>query len=242
MIATRPLLGLDTSTAIGSVALGDGRRVLAEAAIGVQAKHAESLLPTVDFLLRSAALAPGDIGGVVVAGGPGSFTGVRIAAATAKGLVHALGVPLFAYSGLMAQAAAFGGSERIVCALFDARRAEVYAGAFRFPGLRRVETVLAPCVLPLSELLDRMHETVSLERMHGASGGRVVYTGDGALRHRDTIEAVQGLVPPAHLALPRASALLWLSSIDPEAGRVHDAAGWEPIYLRESGAERMKRE
>lgn len=126
-----PILALDTSTETGSVAVGRGGRLLAEATLSVGPGHSSALLPAVDWVVRAAGLAPGDLAAVVVGGGPGSFTGLRIAAATAKGMVRALGVPLFAYSGLLAAAAGHWGAGRPVCALFDARRRDVYAGCWR---------------------------------------------------------------------------------------------------------------
>src|SRR5207237_3219506 len=99
----RLYLALDTSTNIGSVAIGNGADILAEAVIGSRAS--EALVPAIDFVLQRAGVARTQLDGIVVAGGPGSFTGVRIAAATAKGFVHALHIPLFAYSGLMSVAA-----------------------------------------------------------------------------------------------------------------------------------------
>src|SRR5690606_28204288 len=130
----KPYLAIDTSTALGSVAVGRRNELLAEVVVGVSAKHSESLLPAIDFALRSSGLEPAGLGAVVVAGGPGSFTGVRVAAATAKGLVRALGIPLFAYSGLLALAAAAPAGGAAVCAPFVAGRGGVYAGGWRFPG------------------------------------------------------------------------------------------------------------
>src|SRR5690606_1081589 len=144
----KPYLAIDTSTALGSVAVGRGSELLAEIVVGVSTKHSESLLPAIDYALRSAGLEPPDLGAVVVAGGPGSFTGVRVAGATAKGFVRALGVPLFAYSGLLALAAAVA-AEGPVCALFDARRGEVYAGCWRFPGDGAVEVIMPPTAAPV---------------------------------------------------------------------------------------------
>jgi tRNA threonylcarbamoyladenosine biosynthesis protein TsaB len=221
-----PVLALDTSTSVGSVAVGDGDALLAETVLRVGAGHSQALLPAMDRALRSAGLAPADLRAVVVAGGPGSFTGVRIGAATAKGIVHALGVPLYAYSGLLATAAGCWGAGRPVCALFDARRRDVYAACYRFG--RGVEEVLAPEALALDALLERLR------------GEPVLFTGEAALLHREEIEREPGgsVVPP-HLAVPRASALLALLREAPERGRVPDPAQWEPEYLRASGAERI---
>ena len=127
------MLALDTATAAGSVAVGAGDRLLAEAQFNVGSGHSAALLPAIDWTLRIAGISVADLGGVVVGGGPGSFTGVRIAAATAKGIVHARRIPLWAYGSLLATAATAGGGEgdRPVCALFDARRRDVYAACYR---------------------------------------------------------------------------------------------------------------
>lgn len=268
-VASRPYLAIDTSTALGSVAVGRGDRLLAEVVVGVTVHHSEALLPAIDYVLRSAGLEPRDLGGVVVGGGPGSFTGVRVAGATAKGLVRVLGVPLYAYSGLLALAAGVGagvgavpgepsaapgtsghaGSCRAgadeddagvpgdtaagdvvwttppVCALFDARRSEVYAACYRFSG-NEIETLLEPTVEPLSQVMD------------GLRGMDPVYVGDGALRYRAEIEGTGGRVAPAFLSVPRGGALLWLADVDPGRGLVEDPVRWVPEYLRGAGAER----
>ncbi len=217
----RPLLAVDTSTATGSVAVGHPERILAEAVVGVSSRHAEALLPTIDFVLGRAGVAPDDLGGVVVAGGPGSFTGIRIAGATAKGLVRALGVPLYAYPGLLGLAAALGAGPRPVCALFDARRGEVYAACYAFPQWAGIEMLLEPVALPLDRLLDALAPHAPL------------YAGEGALRYRERIADAGGTLAPPYLCIPRAGALLWLAGADPGAGRVEDPAAWEPAYLRE---------
>ncbi|MBX6363490.1 MAG: tRNA (adenosine(37)-N6)-threonylcarbamoyltransferase complex dimerization subunit type 1 TsaB [Gemmatimonadetes bacterium] len=220
-----PYLALDTSTPVGSIAVGRAGRLLAEVVLGVATRHAESLLPAVDFVLARAGVRPADLAGIVVAGGPGSFTGIRIAGAAAKGFARALGVPLFAYSGLLALAAASASADRPVCALFDARRGEVYSACYAFPGLAAVEERLAPAPRPLGTVLALLADAAPL------------YVGDGALAHRAAIESAGGLVAPAHMAAPRAGALLWLADVHP-AGLVRHPEAWEPEYLRPSGAER----
>lgn len=220
------VLAFDTSTGFGSVALGRAGELLAETTVQVGPGHSAQLMPVIDGLLRSVGAAPAELGGVVVGGGPGSFTGLRIAAATAKGLVHALGVPLWAYSGLLATAASCAESERTVYALFDARRRDVFAAAYRFGS--GVHEVMAPCALTLDELIDRVEAEP------------VLFTGEGALLHRAELERLPGArIAPAHQAIPRAAALLWLRQQVPAMGRVGVAAEWEPDYVRASGAERI---
>lgn len=221
------LLAMDSSTGTGSAAVGTADGVLAEVVLGVGPGHSSSLLPAVDQALRAAGARPRDLGAVVVGGGPGSFTGLRIAAAMAKGMVQALGVPLLAYSGLAAAAAAGWGSAGSVCALFDARKRDVFAACYRFRA--EVEVPLEPVALSLDELIPRLRE---------ASPGLLV--GDGAWIHRAELERELGArVMPPHLGMPRASALLWLAFHAPALASAADAATWEPDYLRAAGAERI---
>lgn len=223
-----PVLALDTSTETGSVAVGRGARLLAELVLSVGPGHSAALMPAVDQALRTAGLAPRELAAVVVAGGPGSFTGVRIAAAAAKGIVAALGIPLFAYSGLLAAAAAHWGAAQPVCALFDARRRDVYAGCWRF-GADGAEEVLAPAAMTVDEVVARFRGQAP-----------PLFTGDAAALHGEELarELPGCAVVPPLLATSRGAALLHLARALPGAGHVRDAAAWEPEYLRSSGAER----
>jgi tRNA threonylcarbamoyladenosine biosynthesis protein TsaB len=206
-------VAIETATSSGSVAVARGDRVLAEATLGEQRRHAEAVLPALESVLAEAGLERRHIEEVVVGAGPGSFTGVRVAAATAKGLAAALSVPLVAYSSLLALAAAAARSDRPVCALFDARRGEVYAGCWRISG-DRIEPLLAPSVGPLEAV-------VAATRSWSP---RPLFTGDG-----------EGSDVPAH---PRAATLLWLAAHHRRDGQVDDAGAWEPLYVRGSSAER----
>jgi tRNA threonylcarbamoyladenosine biosynthesis protein TsaB len=217
-------LAIETSTPIGSVALGSSSGLLGEITLGASVKHAEALLPAVQQLLKSCSARPADLARIVVGGGPGSFTGLRIAAATAKGMVHALGVPLFAYSGLLCAAASTGLHDQPVCALFDARRSEVYAACYTLGA--EIETLLEPSVFHLDELMSAL------------APRSVVFAGEGALKHEDRLREHGGIVLPAAAGVPRASTLLLLAGQCPQLGRVQDAARWEPDYLRASSAER----
>lgn len=216
-------LALDTSTRLGSVALEEEGSLLGEALLPVRATHSETVLPEVGRLLALCGREREELRGVAVGSGPGSFTGVRIAASVAKGLCFRRGVSLHAYSSLLAVAAGTG-LEGGVCALFDARRGEVYGAAYR--RVAPPEAALEPCVLPLERLLERLDP------------GEWAFAGEGALLHSERIVGRGGRLLPAHLAHPRASALLWLAREWPEGGRVEDPAAWEPHYVRRSGARR----
>lgn len=223
-----PVLALDSSTSTGSVAVGDRGGILAEVVRDVAGGHSSALLPAVDQVMSAAGLKPRDLAGVVVGEGPGSFTGLRIAGATAKGMLQALRVPLYGYSGLLATAASAWSAAGPVCALFDARRRDVFAGCYRFGG--GVEVVMGPEALSLEVLVERFR----------GEDHPPLFVGEGALQHAAELERELGArVGPAHLALPRASALVWLTFAAPELGLVEDPGAWEPEYLRASGAERI---
>ncbi len=212
------ILAFDTSTSVGSVALGRGGGVIASRTIGSSVRHAESLLPAISEVLDEGATAMSDLAAVVVAGGPGSFTGVRIAAATARGLVRALEIPLLAYGSLLAAAAAARRTDVPVCALFDARRGEVYAGCYRFT--KTGWTTVRPAgALPLAEVL-------AAPETRGA-----LFSGEGVSLLTDDTRVAEGQEPTA-------VALLRLARLDEAAGRIAEPAQWEPAYLRPSGATR----
>ena len=226
MTLSGPVLALDSSTAGGSVAVGVDGRVVAECVLPSAAGASSLLMPAVDEAVRAAGLRPRDLAAVVAAGGPGSFTGLRIAAATAKAIVRSLGVPLFAYSGLLAAAAAHRREGRPVCALFDARNREVFAGCWSFVG--GIRELLPPTILPVDAVLDRLRAESPC------------FAGDGAALHAAELEAAfgAGSVLPVADESP-AAGLLWLAWTAPERGRVAVPSAWEPDYLRASGAERI---
>ena len=176
-------------------------------------------MPTIEDVLRTAGAIMRDVGAIVVGAGPGSFTGVRIAAATAKALSHARGISLHAFSSLQAAAYAAGADDRAVCVLFDARRGEAYAGCWQ-PREGMMEALLEPTA-------DRVESVVARLATHAP-----LYVGDGALRNRDTIESAGGRVGAAHATQYCARALLTLFARANGAALVADPAHWQPSYIR----------
>jgi tRNA threonylcarbamoyladenosine biosynthesis protein TsaB len=207
--------------------VGGTAGLLAEISLDVRGGHSSALLPAVDEAVRWAGAVQTDLSSVVVGAGPGSFTGLRIAAATAKGIAQALEIPLFAFSSLLATAAQALAARDPVCVLFDARGQDVYAACYRFDG--GVEVVMAPAAVTIEEVIGRfLGQPVA------------TFLGDGAIRHRALLEEAFGdRVGPPHMGWPRAASLLWLAGRAPQLGSVADARAWEPNYLRASGAERI---
>ncbi len=221
----RVRLALDTSTPVGAVALAVDGHVVARARLTSQTRHASALLPAVDEALSAAGVDRHEIDAVIVGEGPGSFTGVRVAAATAKGLTRALQRPLYAVSSLAGAALAHEALP-IRYALFDARAERVYAACFGV-GRARVEVLAPPHAAELRELLA------------GDVPAGATFLGDGALKHRGVIEGAGFPVAEPGPDMTVADGLLaWLVR-SPNAAPVLDPSGWEPEYVRVSGAERL---
>jgi len=230
-------LAMDTSAREGSLAIGrrttgrdtgsGGLEVVARATLGADEEHAAYLVPRIGELLKEVGVGPEELDGFVVGAGPGSFTGVRIGAATAKGMAWSSKKPLWAFSSL-AGAAADVEEEPIRprLVLFDARGDRVYAAAFRVAH-GKLETILPPQATTVGVVLDDLIPP-------GA-----ILMGDGALRHRALLEGLGNSILPLPAGRPSAAGLLRVLSLDLEVPSVADPGSWEPDYLRESGAERM---
>ena len=229
-------LGLDTSTSLGSVCVGVGSRVVAHAVIRGQGSHSSDLIPTIGGVLLEAGAELSELAGLVVGSGPGSFTGVRVAAATAKGLAHALEVPLWAVSSLEAGAAFVDIDEiergeieqeerswpRYV--LFDARSDRVYGACYR-PTESGFEVLIPP------------HST-TIGAVLAGDLPICVFAGDGARKHADQIRGAGFRSLPAPFGTPTAAGLLKAVAVSPPREPVQDVARWEPDYLRSSSAQR----
>ena len=243
-------LAMDTSTTRGSVAVGPPGDALGRIFLERQGGHASELVPAVRAALEVAGVDLHEIAGILVGAGPGSFTGVRVAAATAKGLARALEVPLWAFSSLAAGAATadalsptaagvvpveaslpYGGLDALPrCVLFDARGDRVYAACYRFGKAGPPEVLMAPRATDIAWILEAVEEHL----------GSVAFAGDGAQRHQDRIRdagfPVMG--PPA--GSPTGDGLLRLLALDPDAPPLERPGRWEPEYLRASNAERER--
>ena len=222
----RSYLAIETSTTTGSVAVGDAAGAVVEVRLAPPVRHAEALLPAIDYALATANIDKRALGGIVVGSGPGSFTGLRIAAATAKALVHSLGVPLYGASGLLAQAAVVADAGAPVCALFDARRGEVYAACYRFDAAGAATALLEPDVGDLLDFVERLREL------------NPVYIGEGVTRNAARLAEAGARHAAVREPYPSAAALLALVAQSPERYHIADAAAWQPLYVRASSAER----
>ena len=228
------ILALESSGLVASVALWSDGCLMGEFTTNFKKTHSQTLLPMLDDLLKTLGVEMEDCDAIAVSAGPGSFTGLRIGSATAKGIGLALKLPIIEVPTVDGIAYNLFGTDRVVCPLMDAKRQQVYTGLYTFTG--DALTVLTPQkAVSIDEILDEVN---ALERP-------VIFTGDGVPVYKETIMK-KCTVPygfaPAHLAAQRAGALASLAAsymTDPgKQDRIVNAADHQPDYLRLSQAER----
>jgi tRNA threonylcarbamoyladenosine biosynthesis protein TsaB len=222
------ILAFDTATPCSSVALvkGSGRkgRIIASLNLVGSVSHSRRLLGLLDYLLETAAVSWEEIDGLGVSLGPGSFTGLRIGMATAKGLAMASGKPLFGISTLDCLAASCV-TRRLICAALDARKKEVYMALYRWQegGCQRLGK----------------YRVVSPQACAAMITEPVVMVGEGAALYHDVFAELLGdacQLAPAQLHQASAASLGLLAAQQYLHGTVlEDTAG--PIYVRRSDAE-----
>ena len=226
------VLGIDSSGMVATVAVVEDTQMLAEYTINYKKTHSQTLLPMLDEVAKMIELDLNTIDAIAVAAGPGSFTGLRIGSATAKGLGLALKKPLVSIPTLEGIAYNFCGSEKVICPMMDARRSQVYTGIYEFQGntLKVLEDQMA---VPVEEVLEKLNQT----------GREVILAGDGVPVYLELIEKnlkVPYLLAPAHLNRQRAGAVAVLGIQYAKEGKLESAMEHQPDYLRLSQAERER--
>lgn len=221
------ILGIETATPQVGCAIGGHEGVLASAHSSRGKRHAETLTPAIDFIRRQARIDLSEIGVVAVDLGPGLFTGLRVGIASAKAMAHALRVPMIGVHSLDLVAFPVRFSPRLIVAVLDARRGEVYHAFYRqVPGgLQRLTDpgLDSPDDL-VSEIIARNEECLLV--------------GDGAVRYREVFDGVTKVdIGDQALAYPTATALVQLAHS--QAMREEWVNPWElqPLYLRAPDAE-----
>lgn len=211
------LLHIDTSNQPLSVSITDNNEVLAEFNSGMRINHSITLMSQVESLLKYTNLEMKDIEGIVVAKGPGSYTGLRIGVTAAKTLAYTLGIPLYAVSSLAALAATVRMHEFLLVPVIDARRSHVYAGIYRYKGVR-LECLEEDCYISIEDLNKKLKEQ------------HLPYLFIGM----DAEKLVDQLKGPTYYCIPRSAEFRRLIS----DADIVDTHTFEPTYLRISEAER----
>ncbi|MDO4622810.1 MAG: tRNA (adenosine(37)-N6)-threonylcarbamoyltransferase complex dimerization subunit type 1 TsaB [Eubacteriales bacterium] len=228
------ILALDSSGLVASAAVLENGAMLAEYTMNYKKTHSQTLLPMLDEISKMIDLDLNSLDAIAVAAGPGSFTGLRIGTATAKGLGLALDKPLAAVPTVDALAMNLFDARGLVVPMMDARRQQVYTGIYRFENhkLTAVHEQWASTIQELAEILN-------------ALGEEVILLGDGADAYRKQMEEllqVPFVFAPAHMSRQRAGAVGVLGMQYLEEGRTVSAADFKPEYLRKSQAEREQEE
>ena len=228
------VLALDSSGLVASVAIVQDDELLGEYTINHKKTHSQTLLPMLDEVAKMIELDMNSIDFIAVSAGPGSFTGLRIGSATAKGLALALDKKIVSVPTIDAMAYNLWGSDAQICPIMDARGNPVYTGLYQFED-DHMNTILPECVLMIDEIVSRINE----------SGKKTVFLGDGVAVFKEYIEGnikVSYSFAPANNNKQRASSVAALGIELYKAGKAEDAKEHKPEYLRLSQAERERQE
>ena len=227
------ILAFETSAKAASVALLENGKLLGESYQNTGLTHSQTLMVMAEDMLKQCGKTVDDVTAVAVAEGPGSFTGVRIGVAAAKGFAWGKNIPCYGVSTLEAMAVSLGIYQGYVCPVMDARRNQVYNTVF-YVNCGELERVKEDRAIALSDLAE---ELKNLE-------GPVFLVGDGSnLTHKTLSSQIPALVlPPEHRMHQRATGVAILAQRQAEAGEAGDGAALQPNYLRLSQAERERNE
>ncbi len=238
------ILGMDSSGLVASVAVVEDGVLLAEYTTDYKKTHSQTLLPMLDELRQMVELDLQTLDAIAVAAGPGSFTGLRIGAATAKGLGLALGKPLVEVPTLEGLAWNLWGTERVICPMMDARRNQVYSAAYEIclamepseaeavsKTVGTLQTLIPQEAVDVVEMIEKIN----------ALARPVVFLGDGVPVYEKLIAQhckVPYVFAPAGKNRQRAASVATLGGIYFAQGKTVTAAEHQPEYLRKSQAER----
>ena len=238
------VLAIDSSGLTATVAVVEETQTVAEYTINYKKTHSQTLLPMIDEVVKMTELDLGTINAIAVAGGPGSFTGLRIGSATAKGLGLALNKPLIHVPTVDGLAYNVFGCEDIICPIMDERRNQVYTGIYTFSkkagekeGRNLVEPVFQVIKMQMAVSIEELAERLNRYRRP------VVFLGDGVPVYENVL-AEKLTVPysfaPAYMNRQRAAVVGTLAIQYYKSGKFETAEEHRPDYLRVSQAERER--
>lgn len=228
------ILAIEASSLVCSTAILTDDIITAEYTINNKVTHSQTLLPMIDEICKMTDTDVSEFDAIAVSGGPGSFTGLRIGSATAKGLAYALNVPVVNVPTLEAMAYNFYGTDKVICPIMDARRNQVYTGIYSFEN-NGLSIYLDSGAMDIMDLITKLQE----------NDKPVIFTGDGIPVFRDIID--KELKTPheygrAGFNRQRASSVALLGAELYKAGKTEKAEEHLPEYLRMSQAERERME
>lgn len=228
------LLGIDSSSLVASVAVVTDDVLTAEYTVDFKKTHSQTLLPMIDEVVTMLGMDLHEIDAIAVSGGPGSFTGLRIGSATAKGLGLALEKPLIHVPTVDAMAYNLWGSDALICPIMDARRNQVYTGLYRFDEAGNLVTEMDQIPMDVNELIDLLLE----------KDEEVQFTGDGIQVYGSQIlsKMKHARLAPAHLNKQKAGSVAYAGAYRYAHEQYINGDDFAPEYLRMSQAERERKE
>ena len=230
------LIGIDSSGLVASVAIVENDTLIAEYTVEHKKTHSTTLMPMLDEIIKMSETDLKEVSAIAIAAGPGSFTGLRIGSATAKGLAYSLNIPIIPVPTLAALSYNIQFFDGIICPIMDARREQVYNGLYTFVGDEFTE-IKADRALAVEELISELNDEFI--------GQKVIFLGDGVPVYKNIIEErlkLQHFYAPANISKQRAGSVAVLGKMYYNRGIAETAESHEPVYLRLSQAERERRE
>lgn len=230
------IIAIDSSGLKASVAILKEDTILAQYSVDYKKTHSQTLLPMLAEITKMTECSLEDVDAIAVAKGPGSFTGLRIGSATAKGLAFSLQKPIIEVPTLEAMAYQLFGYRGIICPMMDARRGQVYTGLYQFEKKDNAISFSVVCeqkAVSVEEIIDEIN----------ALGKEVIFLGDGQAAYMEKIACLSKVpyeIAPAFLARQNAGALACLASVYFDEGRFVSSKEHKPDYLRLSQAERER--
>ncbi|WMJ85898.1 tRNA (adenosine(37)-N6)-threonylcarbamoyltransferase complex dimerization subunit type 1 TsaB [Anaerocolumna sp. MB42-C2] len=224
------ILAIDSSGLVASVAVVTEEKLLAEFTVNNKKTHSQTLLPMLDDIMKLLDQDLKEFDAIAVAGGPGSFTGLRIGSSTAKGLGLALDKPIINVPTVDALAYNLYGTDRVICPIMDARRNQVYTGIYEYQDEEFV-VVRPQKAVGITDIAAELNQL----------GREVIFLGDGVEVHEAKLTEIMRVpysFAPVHLSKQRAGAVGALGIIYYKKGLMDNADVHEPVYLRLSQAER----
>lgn len=223
------ILALDTSSVVATVAVLEDEKLVGEYTLNHKLTHSQKLIPMIEELMKSCELKPKDIDIFVVSLGPGSFTGLRIGAATIKAMAQALGKPVVGIPTLEALANNLLYSGELICPIIDAQKNLVYSAVYSWQHSEFVELHKQE-VYEIEELIKHLQ----------GLGKKIIFVGDAVEKHREEILSGLGeyaIIPPMAVRMPKAASIGLLALKKAKAGEIKGAGDLVPIYMRKSQAE-----
>jgi tRNA threonylcarbamoyladenosine biosynthesis protein TsaB len=221
------VLGIDTSTASGSLGLIDDERIIAEYVLNIPVTHSERLLGAVELILTEARCVLEDLDGWAISIGPGSFTGLRIGVSMVKGLAFATEKPVAGIATLDALASLISPTPYLICPILDARKGEVYTAFYRYEKGDIFKRISSYQAIRPEELVKEIDE-------------KTIFIGDGVKTYGGYLRGVlpsQVIFPPSPLHVLHGSAVAKLGLEVLRKGESLDLSKFTPIYVRPSEAE-----